>query len=152
MNASDWSSRQGHRLVQLGVLVFLIALLVGLAVPKLAVPRLGLSAHLLGVMQGLFLMVTGLFWPRLRLSGAAARVTFWLLIYGSFAAWAANMLGAVWGAGNSILTMAAGAAHGSEFQETAIATLLRTAGLSLIIAIVLMLWGLRIAGTPDKQS
>lgn len=151
MNTSDWSSRQGHRLVQLGVLVFLIALLVGLAVPKFAVPRLGLSAHLLGIMQGLFLMVTGLFWPRLQLSRATARVAFWLLVYGSFAAWAANVLGAVWGAGNSILTMAAGAAHGSEFQEAGIATLLRTAGLSLIIAVILILWGLR-RRTPEKQS
>ena len=63
MDTSNWSSRQGHRLLQLGMLVFLIALLVGLAVPKFAVPRLGLSAHLIGIMQGLFLMVSGLLRP-----------------------------------------------------------------------------------------
>ena len=55
------------------MLVFLIALLVGLAVPKFAVPRLGLSAHLIGIMQGLFLMVSGLLWPKLQLTRATAR-------------------------------------------------------------------------------
>ena len=150
MNASDWSSGQAHRLIQLGVLVFLIALLVGLAVPLLAVPRLGLSAHLLGIMQGLFLIAAGLLWPRLQLTRALARLVFWLLVYGSFAAWAANMLGAIWGAGNSILTFAAGAARGSALQEGVIAALLRTAGASLIVAVTLILWGLRIS--PNKPD
>jgi hypothetical protein len=39
--------RQGHRLLQVGMFLFLAALLVGLAVPSFAVPRLGLSSHLL---------------------------------------------------------------------------------------------------------
>ena len=39
MDTSDWALRQGHRLIQLGVLLFLAALLVGLIVPKFAVPR-----------------------------------------------------------------------------------------------------------------
>ena len=59
MDTSDWSRRQGHRLLQLGTLLFLLACLVGLVVPTFAVPRLGLSTHLLGIMQGIFLMVMG---------------------------------------------------------------------------------------------
>lgn len=68
METSDWSVRQGHRLLQAGMLLFLFALLVGLVVPTFAMPRLGLSTHLLGIMQGVFLMVLGLLWPRLRVS------------------------------------------------------------------------------------
>ena len=117
MDTSNWSSRQGHRLLQLGMLVFLIALLVGLAVPKFAVPRLGLSAHLIGIMQGLFLMVAGLLWPRLQLTRAMARAAFWLAVYGCFAAWTANVLAGVWGAGNSMLTIAAGAARSDLARE-----------------------------------
>jgi hypothetical protein len=41
----DPKLRQGHRLLQLGMLVFLFALVVGVAVPTFAVPRLGLSTH-----------------------------------------------------------------------------------------------------------
>jgi len=67
MDNANWSLRLGHRLLQLGMLLFLFALLVGLVVPKFSVPRLGLSAHLLGIMQGLFLMVMGVLWPKLKL-------------------------------------------------------------------------------------
>jgi len=143
MDTPDESLHQGHRLLQAGVLLFVIALLVGLAVPRFAVPRLGLSAHLLGIMQGLFLMVTGVLWPRLKLTRAASRIGFWLALYGCFAAWSANMLAAVWGAGNSMLPIAAGQAHGNVLQEATIATGLRTAAAALIAVAILILWGLR---------
>lgn len=143
LDASDWSVRQGHRLLQVGMLLFLCALLVGLAVPAFAVPRLGLSAHLLGIMQGLFLMVLGLLWPRLTLPSPMSRLGFWLAVYGCFAAWAANILAAIWGAGNTMLPIAAGQAHGSTLQEGIITVALRTGGASLIAAAVLILWGLR---------
>jgi hydroxylaminobenzene mutase len=131
--------------------VFLIALLAGLAVPQFAVPRLGLSAHLIGIMQGLFLMVSGLLWPKLQLTRAMARTAFWLAVYGCFAAWTANVLAGVWGAGNSMLPIAAGAARGSTLQEGIVAICLRTAAVSLISAVMLILWGLRTArGTSDK--
>lgn len=125
------------------MLVFLIALLVGLAVPKFAVPHLGLSAHLIGIMQDLFLMVSGLLWPKLQLTRAMARGAFWPAVYGCFAASTANVLAVVWGAGNSMLTIAAGVARGSTLQEGIIAIVLRTAAVSLIAAAILILWGLR---------
>jgi (hydroxyamino)benzene mutase len=144
MGNSSWALRQGHFLLRAGLLLFLFALLVGLAVPHFAVPRVGLSAHLLGIMQGLFLMSAGLFWPRLELTRGMARVGAWAVTYGCYAAWAANLLAAVAGAGNAMLPMAAGAAHGSAFQEGVIMVGLRSAAVSLIGATALMLWGLRV--------
>jgi hydroxylaminobenzene mutase len=143
VEASDWSSRQGVRLARLGVVLFLLALVTGLLVPRFRLPRLGLSAHLLGVSQGLFLMVIGLLWPKLELTRQASRVGFWLMLYGCFVAWAANVLGAIWGAGGNSLPMASGNAHGSALQEAIITASLRTAGASLIAALLLILWGLR---------
>jgi hydroxylaminobenzene mutase len=134
---------QEHLLLQLGTLLFLFALLVGFFVPKFAVPRLGLSAHLLGLMQGMFLILVGLLWPRLKLTPALFRVGFWLAVYGCFAAWTANLLAAVWGAGNTMLPIAAGQARGRVFQEGIIAVALRTAAASLIAVLILILWGLR---------
>jgi hydroxylaminobenzene mutase len=139
----------GHRLIQLGVSLFLIGLLVGLAVPFFAVPRLALSVHLLGLMQGLFLAVVGILWPRLTLSRGALVATFWLLAYGCVAAWTSNLLGALWGAGNSIVPIAAGLARGSELQEMVIVVGLRSGGLALIAGTALLLWGLRGA---DRES
>jgi hydroxylaminobenzene mutase len=143
MESSDWSERHGHRMLQLGMLLFLLALLVGLAVPRFAVPRLGLSTHLLGIMQGTFLMVVGLMWPRLGFASLPSRVGLILAAYGCLAAWTANLVAAVWGAGNGMLPIAAGQAHGSALQEGVIAVALRSAGVSLIALAVMVLWGLR---------
>ena len=38
----------------------LVTLLVELVIPLFSVPRLGLSAHVLGILQGVFLIVVGL--------------------------------------------------------------------------------------------
>jgi hydroxylaminobenzene mutase len=141
--ATPPASAQGHRLLQIGMALFLAALFIGVALPRFAVPRLALSAHLLGLMQGLFLMVIGLLWDRLRLSPTVLRTTFWLAVYGSLAPLTANLLAAGWGAGNTLLPIAAGPAHGSVLQERAIVLLLRTGGAALIAVSGLILWGLR---------
>jgi (hydroxyamino)benzene mutase len=133
----------GHRLVRLGVLLILISLLIGLAVPRFAVPRLALSVHLLGLMQGLFLAIVGILWPRLALAPRTQLATFSLLAYGCVAAWTANLLGAIWGAGNTIVPIAAGAARGTSLQETVIVIVLRSGGAALILGTALLLWGLR---------
>lgn len=150
MDTSDWSRRQGHRLLQVGMFLFLVALLVGLVVPRFAVPRLALSTHLLGIMQGIFLMVIGILWPRLRLTPVLAQIGVVLAVYGCLAAWTANLSRAIFGAGNSMLPIAAGPAHGSAILEGIIAIALRSAAVSLIAVVLLMLWGLR--GTPGHQS
>jgi hydroxylaminobenzene mutase len=149
MNSSESAQRQGHRLLQLGVLLFLAALLVGLVVPKFAVPRLGLSVHLLGLLQGIFLMVLGVVWPRLHVSPATGQAGVFLVVYGCFGAWTANLLAAIWGAGNTMLPIAAGAAQGTSIQEGVISVALRSAAVSLIAAAALVLWGLR--SFPGRQ-
>lgn len=143
MGAADSPAPEGQRLLRVGILLFLLALLVGLAVPGFAVPRLGLSTHLLGIMQGTFLLVAGLLWPRLKLTPVISRIGSYLAVYGCVAAWTANLLGALWGAGNSMLPIAAGQAHGSSIQEGIIAMALRSAAVALIAVAILILWGLR---------
>jgi hydroxylaminobenzene mutase len=136
-------AQDGHRLLRVGIVLFLFALLVGLAVPRFAVPRLGLSAHLLGLMQGTFLLVAGSLWPKLTLPRAVSRAGSYLAVYGCIAAWTANLLGALWGAGNSMLPIAAGPARGNVVQERIIAAGLLTAAVSLIAMAIIVLWGLR---------
>ena len=141
----DRQRRDSVRLLQAGALLFLLGLLVGLAVPRFAVPRLGLSTHLLGILQGTFLMVGGLMWPRLQLTGGGSRVGSVLAIYGCAAAWLANFCAAVWGAGTTMVPIAAGGARGTPLQEGLIKLLLISAALSLIGPLVVILWGLRTA-------
>jgi hydroxylaminobenzene mutase len=142
-NERDVAGRYGRRLLQLGAALFLCGLLVGLAVPKFTVPRLGLSTHLLGLMQGTFLMVAGLLWPRLRLTPRSSRLGLGLAAYGCLAAWMANLLGAIWGAGATIVPFAAGAARGTGLQEGVVRVLLISSAPCLIGAVAILLWGLR---------
>ncbi len=134
-------SRIAHRLLQLGIVLFLLGLLVGLAATSMANPRMGLSSHLEGVMNGLFLVALGLVWPRLALSSTLQQVTFWLAVYGTFANLAATLLAALTGAG-AMMPIAGGRA-GDATQEAVISGLLVSLALADIAVCLLVLAGLR---------
>jgi (hydroxyamino)benzene mutase len=138
--------RQGHRLLQIGVALFLFTSFEGFAVPYFAAPNLGRSVHTLSAFSGVLLLVLGLVWPRLQLTTAAAQVAFWFLIYSDLATIASFLMAALWGAGNTIMPLAAGAARGTNFQEHAIAAIAFSAAPTGIISFALILWGLR--GAP----
>lgn len=152
MSSTSVQHRQGHRLLQIGIGLFLVGLVVGVLVPAFTVPRLGLSTHLLAITQGLFLAVCGLAWPRLRLTPPLARAGTWIAVYGCLAPLAANLLGAIWGAGNTLLPLAAGAARGTPVQEAVIVGALRSGGAALIATALIILWGLRGDGTPARDG
>jgi hydroxylaminobenzene mutase len=145
MTSSELLSRQGQRLLQTGVALLLFVSLEGFVIPRLAAPNLGLSAHRLGGLQSVLLIALGLVWPRLKLGAVPSRIAFWLLIYSTFAILAAYVIGAIWGAGNETMQLAAGAAHGSAFQETVIRVVAYSSAPTGLISFALILRGLRIA-------
>src|SRR2546429_9804771 len=108
-------SRQGHRLLQLGVALFLVSSFEGFVISGFAAPRLGLSAYSLMALLGVLFIAMGLLWPKLHLIIAASRLAFWVLIYSVFAIVAVFLLGAIWGAGNSPMPLAAGGVLGRNF-------------------------------------
>src|SRR5437762_2222942 len=73
--------RQGHRLIQLGVILFLLTSLEGLFIESFPVPTLGRSVHTLAAMSGVVLIALGIIWPRLRLGRASAAIAFCTLLY-----------------------------------------------------------------------
>jgi hydroxylaminobenzene mutase len=151
MNLSKPSTllpQQGHRLLQIGVVLFLFSSFEGFAIPYLAAPRLGLSVHTLSALQGVLLLALGLVWPRLNLGFFASRIAFWLLIYSDLiysdlAILAAYVMASAWGAGNETMPLAAGAAHGSIFQEAVIKGVAYSSAPMGITSFALVLWGLR---------
>jgi hypothetical protein len=60
------------------MLLLLLGLAIGLAIPVLAVPRLGVAAHVNAVVGALFLLALGLMWSQLRLGARALGVVFCL--------------------------------------------------------------------------
>jgi hydroxylaminobenzene mutase len=141
--APDLLMRQGHRLLQIGVVLFLFTSFEGFAIPYVASPLLGRSTHSLVAVFGIMLLAFGIVWPRLHLGSVIARLAFWLLIYSGLAIIAAFLLAAVWGAGQSTMPLT-GARLGTPFQEMAIAAVAYSSAPTGIIAFSLILWGLRI--------
>ena len=145
MNGSNVLSRQGHRMLQIGIALFVFSGLEGFVIHSLPVPSLGRSVHTLSAEQGIITLVLGLLWPRLTLGTTASRIAFWTFLYSSFATLIPFVLAAVWGAGNSTIPLAAGTAHGSAMQEAMIKVILYSAALPFFISMGLILWGLRVA-------
>lgn len=149
MNVPHLLSRQGHRLLQIGVALFLFTSFEGFAIPYLRSPVVGRSVHTLGALFGLILLAFGLIWPRLQLGAAASRIAFWFLVYSGFAITAAFALAAIWGAGQSTMPLS-GAPMGGAIQEMAIMAVAYSSAPTGIFSFVLILWGLR--GLPPEPS
>lgn len=131
-------------LLQLGILLFLFGLFTGFALPKFTNPRMGLSSHLEGILNGIFLVALGLLWQRLNLSDTLLSVTFGLAIYGAFANWLATLFAAIWGAG-SMMPIAAQGHQTSVGRENIVRFLLVTVGLAMVATCILVLVGLQAA-------
>lgn len=142
MENKTLKEKQSSRLIFLGVLLFLLGLLVGLAVPAMANPRMGVSSHLEGVMNGMFLVILGLIWERLRLSTRWLKITFYLVLYGTFINWFSILIAAVFNAGE-MLGIAAGGVKGDPIPEAFVTFSLISLSLAMIIVCISVLVGLR---------
>ena len=151
MNSPNTNLALGHRLLQFGVLLFLIGLLTGFIVPMTENPRMGLSSHVEAVMNGTFLIVLGLVWPKILLTRTWSTVVFWLVLYATFANWIATLLAAFWGAGVS-MPIAAMGRQGSALQESIINVLLFSLSFAMVVVCLLVLWGLRAGIQGDRQA
>jgi len=137
------TERLGARLLQLGVVLFLLGLLSGLAVPLAANPRMALSSHLEGVLNGMFLLLAGIIWSRLSIGAGTSRVAFGLLVYGTFANWATTLAAAMWGAGETMMPLAGAGYTGTSAQEMLIAFGLLSLTVAMLAVCPIVLWGLR---------
>jgi hydroxylaminobenzene mutase len=128
-------------LIFLGFLLFLLGLIVGLIAPFTANPRMGLSSHLEGIMNGMFLILLGLVWGKIRLSQRMLSLTFWLAIYGTFANWLGILIAAVFN-GGKVLNIAAQGREGSPIVEGIINFSLLSLTLAMLFITVMVLIGL----------
>lgn len=135
------ANETSHRLIQLGVLLFLLGLLTGFGIPFMASPRMGVSSHLEGVMNGTFLIALGLIWNRVTLGRWTERLAVGLAVFGTFANWAATLLTGLWGAGG-MTPIAGGGAQGTPLQELIVGALLMSLSVSMVALCGLVLIGL----------
>jgi len=132
-------------LFRYALVLMLLALAGGIFVPAMAVPRLGLSAHTIGMLSGVLLIAIGAIWSHFILSARLCCLLKWSWLYASYANWFGCMLGAVLGAG-SMTPVAAPGVRGSALAELTVMLLLLSVALASFLAVGLSLWGLRRRG------
>jgi len=142
MENSTLVKKQSHKLIFLGVLLFLLGLIVGLIVPLFANPRMGVSSHIEGVLNGMFLIVLGLIWNRVKLSDRWLKITFWLAVYGTFMNWFGILIAAIFNGGKMLGIMANGQ-EGSPLVEAIVNFSLISLSIAMVMVSVTVLIGLR---------
>ena len=139
-----------RRLLWHGMFMFLLGLCTGLAEPLFANTRMGLAAHLEGVMNGTFVLALGSVWSEVALTLSLKRATYWLLLYGTYANWGVTTLAAIFGTG-ALSPITAPGLSAQPWQESLVTTGFVTVGIAIIAATVLILWGLRRDAREDNS-
>jgi (hydroxyamino)benzene mutase len=133
---------RNRRLMWHGMFLFLIGLITGFAEQRFANVRMGLAAHLEGVMNGIFLIAAGAIWTEVKLPSTAKAVAYWTLLYGTYVNWLVTTLAATFGTGVLSPITAAGRS-GQPWQETLVMAGFVSVGIVIVVSAVLVLWGLR---------
>src|SRR5215467_1573139 len=105
-----------RRLMWHGMLLFLLGLITGLLEQRFTNVRMGLSAHLEGVVNGILLLALGAAWNEVRLSHPVKVTVYCTALY-----WLATSIAAAFGtAANSPITSAG---HSDQpWEESVVAT------------------------------
>jgi len=141
-----------RRMIWHGMFLFLLGLLTGLVEQKFANVRMGLAAHLEGVMNGTFLIALGAVWNEVRLSPKWKATAFWGALYGTYANWAVTTLAAVFGTG-AMSPISAPGRTAAAWQERVVTIGFLSVGIVIIATAVLVLIGLsRNAPTQDSGA
>lgn len=140
METAALYKQQSNKLIFYGILLFLLGLIIGLVIPFFANSRMGLSSHIEGVLNGMFLIILGLIWHKIALSARWLKISFWLAVYGTFANWFALLYAAIVNAGRD-LPFAKGQ-EGTPLQEGIVSFFLITLSLAMVMICITVLIGL----------
>jgi hydroxylaminobenzene mutase len=130
-----------RRMMWHGMFLFLIGLVTGMHERRFKNMRMALSAHLEGVMNGTFLIAVGAIWGHVELPSRVEKAARWTALYGAYGNWLFTTVGAALGtaAANPILSQGH---HGKPWQERFAGAGFRSIAYSILIAVMLLLWGL----------
>ena len=131
-----------RRLMWHGMFLFLLGLLTGFVEQRFTNVRMGLAAHLEGVMNGIFLLALGAIWAEVRLPPTAKATAYWAALHGTYVNWLVTTLAAIFG--TAALSPITAAGHtGRPWQENLVTAGFMSVGVVIVAFSLLILWGLR---------
>jgi hydroxylaminobenzene mutase len=122
-----------------GTLLFLLGLINGALIPLFLNKRMGLSAHLAGVQNGLTLIAFGLIWPHATVLFAG--IAFWSALISMYGIWFGLVLAAIWGTSRST-PIAGKGFSATPWKETLVTVIIQSTSVAAIVATSLLLVGL----------
>ena len=131
-----------RRVLWHGTLLVLIGLATGGFLQRFASPRLALSAHVGGVMNGTLIMVVGLAWSELALSAGIARVLFWCLVGSGYLNWVGLVVAAALGTTRTTPLLGDGV-PAAAWEEALVGLCLVAGAIGTLGAVGIVLFGLR---------
>src|ERR1700723_854118 len=134
-----------------GMCLFVLGLFTGFAEQHFANVRMGLAAHLEGVMNGIFLLALGAAWNELRLAPAPKSAAFWLALYGWYMNWFFVALAAVFGTG-ALSPITAPGRSALPWQEKLITAGFMSVGLAIVACTLFLLWGFRANASISSEQ
>lgn len=132
---------QTHALLVNGLILFILGLINGFVIPLFKNRRMGLSAHLAAVQNGMVLLLFGFLWSRIMLSPLLLSISFWLSLFSMYAIWIGLFLSAIWGTSRST-PIAGKGFSASKSEELIVHYLLIVGSVAILIASVILLIGL----------
>src|SRR5215467_7817455 len=137
-----------RRLMWHGMFLLLLGMVTGLAEPHFTNVRMGLAAHLEGLMNGILLLALGAAWTELRLAPRTKTIAYWTALYGTYVNWLFTIVAAV--LGTAALSPVLGAGHGAPaWQESLVTAGFASIMVSILTATILILLGLRSRANQD---
>lgn len=121
-----------------GVVLFLLGLFNGFAIPRMKSPRLGLSAHLTGVQSGTFLIAAGLLWAKLQLASTWSGVVADVLWVSLYLLWLSLLLAGCFGAGRG-LEIAGQGMTTTRGRQTLVTALMALGSIGCVAALLALL-------------
>ena len=134
-----------------GMFLFLLGLVTGFLEQRFTNIRMGLAAHLEGVMNGAFLIALGAIWNEVRLPRPARVAAYLMALYGTYGNWLTTTLAAIFGTASSTPIAAAGHA-GKHWQEILVGAGFLSVSISIGAAVILVLWGLRASAAQERNG
>lgn len=132
---------QEHWLLISGLFLFLLGLLNGAIIQSFKNKRMGLSAHLTGVQNGMVLLLFGFLWSRLTLPPFIVSACYWLSLYSMYSIWLGLLLAAIWGASRSAPIAGTGY-RAKKYQENIVHVLIVSGSLAIIFVTITLICGL----------
>ena len=140
-------SDNNRRVMWHGMFLFLLGMLTAFAEPGVTNVRMGLAAHLVGLLNGIFLIALGAIWTEVTLRPRAKAIAYWTALYGTYVNWLFTVLAAVFGTG-AVSPILAPGRSGQGWQEGLVMAGFVSVFVAMLTSSVLVLWGLR----PEQCS